>query len=410
MTTLPTAEAAPFTGLWPGVDDILSPESLREVAAGAVAADRDGRLATAGLDLLRANGWPGLVVPRRFGGAGEGLTRACAAQRALATADPGLAIAVNMHLLTVSLMAHEWRRHPLLPPMLEQIAARGLLVASAVAEPQLGGAVARSTLRATRVADGWRLSGRKTPCSLAAHADLAYLQLEVPGDGDSTDLVVTILPTTTPGLTVEHTWDTLGMRGSGSDTLVLADCHIPDDRVFYRAPVTDESDPGLAVSLVWFGLITTSVYLGVAQAALATARELLGRLRISHLDAVRRELPSFQQVVGRHVAALLELEAACAGLAAAVDNGCPPHHVLPAVLGVKLHAVRVVPDAVAALVEACGGAAYARSTPLERLWRDAQAIRFHPPTPAAVRQYLGRTALGVPTGLDLDERPTGRVA
>ncbi|MEJ2853190.1 MULTISPECIES: acyl-CoA dehydrogenase family protein [unclassified Saccharothrix] len=392
-------------GLWPAVDDILPLDVLDEVAARAADADRDGQLSEAGLKLLREVRWPALVVPERFGGAGEGLMRACAAQRALGAADPGLAIAVNMHLLTVSLMAHEWRRHPRLPMMLRDIADHGLLVASAVAEPQLGGAVARSTLRARRVDGGWRVSGRKTPCSLASQADLAYMQLEVPGDDGGTDLVVTVLPTTTPGLAVEPTWDTLGMRGSGSDTIVLTDCHVPDDLVFYRAPTGDESDPGLASSLVWFSLTTTAVYLGVAQAALAVARDLLGRLRIAHLDARRSELSCFQQPVGEHVAALLELEAACAGLAARVDAGHPPEDLTAAALGVKLTAVRVVPEAVAALVEACGGAAYARSTPLERLWRDAQAIRFHPPTPAAVRQYLGRRALGVAAALDLDERP-----
>jgi alkylation response protein AidB-like acyl-CoA dehydrogenase len=390
--------------LWPAVDDILPPDVLDEIAARAADADEDGRLSDPGLKLLREVRWPALVVPERFGGAGEGLVRACAAQRALGAADPGLAIAVNMHLLTVSLMAHEWRRHPKLPVMLRDIARHGLLVASAVAEPHLGGAVARSTLRAERVDGGWRVSGRKTPCSLAGRADLAYMQLEVPGD-DGPDLVVTVLPTTTPGLAVEPTWDTLGMRGSGSDTIVLTDCHVPDDLVFYRAPATDESDPGLASSLVWFSLTTTAVYLGVAQAALAVAGDLLRRLRIAHLDARRSELSCFQQPVGEHVAALLELEAACAGLAARVDAGCPPEDLLAAALGVKLTAVRVVPDAVAALVEACGGAAYARSTPLERLWRDAQAVRFHPPTPAAVRQYLGRRALGGTAALDLDERP-----
>jgi hypothetical protein len=37
--------------------------------------------------------------------------------------------------------------------------------------------------------------------------------------------------------------------------------------------------------------------------------------------------------------------------------------------------------------------------------RDAQAIRFHPPTRFATRQILGRWALDLPFAFELDERP-----
>jgi alkylation response protein AidB-like acyl-CoA dehydrogenase len=58
---------------------------------------------------------------------------------------------------------------------------------------------------------------------------------------------------------------------------------------------------------------------------------------------------------------------------------------------------------VGALAEAVGGSAYSRALTLERLWRDAQAIRFHPPTSPATRQHLGRSALGRPSEVELDE-------
>jgi alkylation response protein AidB-like acyl-CoA dehydrogenase len=84
-----------------------------------------------------------------------------------------------------------------------------------------------------------------------------------------------------------------------------------------------------------------------------------------------------------------------------------PQQLLAPALALKQHAVRVIPEAVARLAEACGGAAYGRSSPIERLWRDTQAIRFHPPTPAPVTQYLGRRGLGLRALLDLDEASPG---
>jgi hypothetical protein len=42
---------------------------------------------------------------------------------------------------------------------------------------------------------------------------------------------------------------------------------------------------------------------------------------------------------------------------------------------------------------------------MARLWRDVQAVRFHPPTRLVGRQIIGRWALGLPLSLDPDERP-----
>ncbi|MDG4807571.1 acyl-CoA/acyl-ACP dehydrogenase [Micromonospora sp. WMMD1120] len=398
--TSPTDLAAT---IWPDVTHLLPDATVALVGAAAEEADRDGKPNAAGLDALRAVRWPGLPVPTQFGGGGAGLLACCAAQRRIGAADPALAIAVNMHLFSVGLMVEHWRRRSDVSWMLmEAIATQGRLVASAFAEPNLGGSVVRSTIRARRTAKGWQLSGRKSPCSLIAEADLVCLQVQSdPADGPE-EVHVLLLPTKAEGVSVSQTWDTMSMRGSGSDTLVLDDCHVPDDLVFYSGPIGEDDDV-VAAGLIWFALTSVAVYLGLAQAALHATQTLTGRGRIAHLDATRAELPSYQSVVGDQAARLLTLEAACAGLAAQMDAGADPQLLLPAALGLKHSAAEVVPAAVGALTEACGGVALSRRMPLERLWRDAQAIRFHPPTGAATRQYLGRLALRVPAFLDLDE-------
>jgi len=390
-----------FDGIWPSTDRLFSAGLLDAIAAGREEADRSGRLQRPGLKLLSEARWPGLAVPERFGGGGAGLLDCCAAQRALAGADPALAVALNMHLFSIGLMVEHWRRRTDVSWLLiEAIATQDRLLASAFAEPDLGGSVSRSTLRARRTEGGWVVSGRKTPCSLAGVADLVCLQLQ---SDDDSEVLVALLPTTAPGLTVEYTWDALGMRGSASDTLVLDSCEIPDDLVFYRAPAGTEDDDVLVAGVVWFALTATATYLGLAQSALGEASRLLHRGRISHLGAPRAELPSYQGVVGNAAADLLVLEAGCAGLAARMDRGDDPVALLAAALAVKERAAAAVPAAVAAVAESCGGAAYAGRGELARLWRDAQAVRFHPPTGPAVRQYLGRRSLGLPARLDLDE-------
>ncbi|MBT0770040.1 acyl-CoA/acyl-ACP dehydrogenase [Kineosporia sp. J2-2] len=402
-----SAWGATASGLWPDTADLLPGPVLDTVRSGAVEADRSGRISAAGLAALRGASWPGLAIPTEFGGAGAGVLRCCAAQRRLAAADPALAVAVNMHLFSTGLMVEQWRRRADVSWMLlEAVATQNRLVASAFAEPSLGGSVVRSTLRARRGPRGWVLSGRKSPCSLAADADLACLQAQSHPDDGPERLLVILLPTTADGVSVDRTWNTLGMRGSGSDTLRLQDCEVPDDLVFYTGPVGQDDDV-VAAGVIWFVLTSTACYLGVLDAALALVRTLTARGRIAHLDASRAELPSVQAVAGEHLARVLTLESACAATASAMDAGADPERLLPAVLGLKQHAAEVLPAAIGALAEVCGGVSLSRAAGLERLWRDMQAIRFHPPTGLATRQFLGRRGLGLPAGLDLDETAPG---
>lgn len=396
-------------GLWPDISDVLPADALAGIAGRAASADRDGQPSADSLRVLKELHWPGLPVPEVFHGGGAGLLRCCAAQRALGGADPALAIAVNMHLFSIGLMVEHWRRRTDTSWLLmEAIATQDRLLASAFAEPNLGGSVTRSTLTAERVPGGWRVSGRKRPCSLAGEADLVCLQVQTaPGATERDEVLVALLPTNAPGLSVVRDWDAMGMRGSGSNTLVLDECVIPDELVFYQAPAGDEEDDVLAAGVIWFALTSTACYLGLANAALAAGRDLLRTARIGHLGATRAELPSYQAILGDPVAHLLTLEAGCVAVASAMDAGGDPNDLLAAALAVKQQASTVVPDLVAAVAEACGGMSYGRSTPLERLWRDAQAIRFHPPTSPATRQFLGRKTLGLPAFLDLDESAPG---
>jgi acyl-CoA dehydrogenase len=50
---------------------------------------------------------------------------------------------------------------------------------------------------------------------------------------------------------------------------------------------------------------------------------------------------------------------------------------------------------VEAALEFVGGTAYIRPHPLERMFRDVQAARFHPIGPAQQRMLAGRVALGL---------------
>ena len=75
--------------------------------------------------------------------------------------------------------------------------------------------------------------------------------------------IIFLVPRDAPGQTVEEVWDVLGMRGTRSDCLLLADCFVPPEAVVFD---TDNFFPSIARGANWFWASYTAVYLGVAAA------------------------------------------------------------------------------------------------------------------------------------------------
>lgn len=394
------------TALWPDTEELLGQNVLREIAGAAGLADDEGAIATASLDRLRDARYFGLPVPTSLRGLGASLLECAAVQRRLAAADPGLAIAANMHLFSLGMAVEHWlRHHDTCGLLLEAIADQQRIVASAFAEPGLGGSILRSNTKARRTDQGYLATGVKSPCSLAEVCDLMCLQMVIE-PAEPRGLVMAIIPARAPGIVVERTWNTLGMRGSGSETVRLAECFVPDSLIFHRCNPGFDDDEVFAAGLIWFCVTTTATYLGLVKAAMGAASDGLRRARLEHLGCSRADLPTLQTQLGELVSSTLAIEAACVGVAERLDRRLgDPRALLPAALALKHAAIEACVRFVDGAAELVGGSAYARTSALARLLRDVEAIRFHPPTRPISRQILGRWALGLPFTFELDEHP-----
>lgn len=391
---------------WPSTDSLIPEDVLASIADQAAAADESGILSTSVIDKLRDAGYFGLPVPVELQGGGAGLLICAAVQRRLGTVDAALAIATNMHLFSVGMATEQWLRHrgSSCGFLLEAIATQKRIVASAFAEPGLGGALLRSTAKARRAEGGYIVSGVKSPCSLAGCCDLVCFQMQA-DPLEPRGLMMAVIPIATQGVRIDRSWDSLGMRASGSDTLLLEECFIPDELVFHRCEPGIDEDEVFAAGLVWFCITTTATYLGVVNAAINTACIELRSSHLSHLRSARAELPSVQGQLGELVAAMLTVEAACTAIADQLDHGQhDPRSLVPLAVAVKHVAIDTCVRAVEESAELVGGSSYARTGKFARFWRDVQAVRFHPPTRLMARQLLGRWALKLPVKFELDER------
>lgn len=391
---------SPSPGLWPQTEDVMAEALMAELRSATLP---DGRVEGAVFDSLRKHRYFGLAVPRELSGTGADLSQCAAVQMRIAAINLGLAVGLNMHLFTVGLIReHLARKRDMSCLLLEAIATQNRIVASAFAEPGLGGSVLRSRCEARRVTGGYVVSGTKAPCSLALRSDLICLQFEV-NDGGEEATVVALLPTKTAGVELRKTWNPAGMHASESDTIVLRECFVQDALIFHRSRLGEDDDDIFSAGLIWFSVVTTASYISGAKAALSAAARLLSASKVPPNDTPRAEVPALRSALGELCAPLFALEAACHGIASAHDRRMPVRQALPYAMALKHEAVETCLKTISGLMELCGGISYQADSFLARMNQDIQAIQFHPPVRFILRRALADQYLGSSIRYDLHQ-------
>ena len=185
------------------------------LAANAGRAERDRRLPAESIAVLRDAGAFALATPARFGGLDADLPTTVRVISELGRGCPSSA-----WLVAVSAEAQ-----PAFTPLMSEE-----VLAEFYADPdtRLCGA-GNPPGRGRRVTGGVRVSGRWPYASGCEDAPWA-ITLALVSDGDGPpEFVVVLAPTS--DLDIERTWDTAGMRGTGSHTLVADDVFVPQARV-----------------------------------------------------------------------------------------------------------------------------------------------------------------------------------
>jgi acyl-CoA dehydrogenase len=333
---------------------------------------------------LKARGLFGAGVPAELGGGGASHAELCDVLRTLARHCSSTALALSMHTHLVSVSAWRWR-HEGAPTdgLLRRVAAEQLVLVSSGGSDWLPGSGT-----AERVEGGFRISGRKVFSSGSPSGQM-LVTCAVYADPAAGPTVLHFgVPLGAPGVRIEETWRTLGMRGTGSNDVVLEGAFVPDSAVGVRRPAGKWHPLFHTIAAVAFPLIY-AVYVGIAEAARDLAVREASR---------RRPDPGLLSLVGEMEN---ELAAARLGLASMIENAGAsafgPATTNTAMIGRTLagrHAIRTVEKA----MEVVGGSSFFRALGLERLFRDVQGARFHPLQEKPQALYAGRMALG----LDID--------
>jgi alkylation response protein AidB-like acyl-CoA dehydrogenase len=386
-------------------------EKARELAAefDAIGAECDAanRFPTEMVQLYRDSGIAAAAVPRRYGGLGADIWTTSLIGRELAKGDPAIALSFNMHQAMVGI----FRSTPALSEeararVLTDVAASGKIICGPFSEARAGLAGLADTVAVPDPRGGWRLTGKKNWSTLVEGADVIALNATVTDeDGKYPDdfrehaarETLFIIPADSPRITIERTWDTLGMRATGSQTLVL-------DEV-YAAPSTYGGNfrQGLVGEAEWAAILFGGVYLGLAEKAFAATRDALKK---KHLGATAggqdtdvKQVGYVQHTLGRMRAEIeiaartIEATALMAIEGRDVGEAPPARKAMWDLAKVATTEAAIsVTDQGLRLV---GGAAFRRGSVLERLFRDARAGILHSFSTDQLYDTFGRVELGL---------------
>lgn len=360
-------------------------ELAREVGtafrSGVSERDRSGEISVAAFESLRATGLTAALVPPEFGGGGASYAEMGQILRELARYDPATAVALSMHTHLVA--AQVWRhRHGMdAETVLRRVAGdRAILISTGASDWVPSNGTAR------RVDGGFRVSARKTPASGCEVGHVLVTSIRWSDAPDGPQVLHCAVPFSADGVSIELTWDTLGMRATGSHTVVLDDVFVPDAAIALARPA-DRWHPVWNIAIGVALPLIVSAYLGVADSAVALARAAVkGRVE-PHVFQLLGEMINAHTTAADLVAAMF-LDSDNLQFANTDDHASRT-------LSRKTVATDALIDTVRLAIEVTGGVGYSRSSDIERLYRDVHGCLFHPVARAKQTQFTGRVALGL---------------
>ena len=370
-------------------------ELAADFATRASLHDRDASHPIENYDRLRAEGFLHLTIAREFGGSGASFLDHTIAYEALGQGCPSTALAFNMHasvvmpILQSDEVAPDTRQY-----IADLVVRQGRLIGGNFSEPGTTSLIGERSLsaRARRVPGGYSITGRKMFASMLQAADYVIVMAYPDDAKEKFAGMLLLVPPDAPGRSVNVNWDTLGMRATRSNSLVLEDCRVDERALLFRS---DDIRPFRLAFLNWFWGSYTAVYLGVAVAAYDELRRVMhARQPTGHAQSL-----AYHPDVRRHVAELsVDLEAArlityrSAWLS---DTQGPTAETTAALYRAKYMVGEAVSRITRVALTLGGAHGIFKGSRLEQLFRDGAIAQIQPPPADFCLWHMGLFELGL---------------
>ncbi|MEX2323083.1 MAG: acyl-CoA dehydrogenase family protein [Acidimicrobiia bacterium] len=357
----------------------------REIAPHAEAWDRDHHFP---VDTVRAMGDLGLFglgLPEEYGGSGSDLLAQCIAIEELARVDASMALtleaAVGLGAGPIARFGTDEQKQRWLP----DLAAGRALAAFGLTEADSGSDAAGLRTRAALDGDEWVIDGTKAFITNSG-TEITSLITVAAKTGDD-EISTIIVPSRTPGLTVEPPYRKMGWRASDTHGLRFDGCRVPADHLL------GERGRGLRhfLEILDEGRIAiAALATGVIQGCLDEARR-----HASERTAFGKPIGANQAIafMVADMGVAVEASRLLTHRAAWLRDTGQSFRTEAAMA--KLFSSEAAVTATRQATQIFGGAGFMDETPVSRYYRDAKVLEIGEGTSEVQRLVISR-ALGMP--------------
>ena len=367
-------------------------ELARDVLAKhAEDVDARGRYPTESMQAIAGAGLNGLCVSTDCGGHGQPPRTFAAVTEELAKGCASSAMIFAMHVVAGQQIGAATRLSDK-DQLLKEIAAGRHLTTLAYSERGSRSNFWGPTSRL--VADGKNF---KTDASkswvTAAHAANSYVSTgRASNAGSPVDSTLYLVRTANRGVEVQAEFNGLGLRGNDSAPVELKEYAVAAGDL-----ITEDGkgiDDILNVTLPWFAVGMAAVPHGICLKAIELTS---GHLSTTQVDFLGQKLRDFPQLRARLAEMSIAVERSRALLGYVAGELEKPDATTPLrVLQARRSASETGPYVTDLAMKACGGAAFSKWLPIERLFRDARASWVMAPTVDHLDDFIGKALTGLP--------------
>ena len=337
----------------------------------------------------------GLVVPEEFGGMGDDgdFTSLCVAIEELGRVDQSIGITlsagVGLGINPILTYGTQEQKERFLPDLVAGRALAGF----GLTEPDAGSDAGATRTRAVREGDEWVVNGAKAFITNSGTDITSVVTVTArtgTADDGSAQISAIMIPSGTPGFTVEPAYDKLGWHASDTHGLTFEDCRVPASNLLgnegdgFKQFLKTLDDGRIAISALAVGLAQACLEHSVRY---AKQRHTFG-VPIGARQAVAFSLSDL--AVSVEAARLLTYKAA-----ALKDAGRSTAEIKQAAAIAKLYSSEAAVTATRVATQVFGGNGFMEEFPVARFYRDAKILEIGEGTSEVQRMLIAR-GLGLP--------------
>lgn len=357
----------------------LSDDLLEAIHSRAAKYDKENTFPHEDYAALKEAGYYKAFVPKEYGGFGLNLKEIAHEQTRLAMAAPATALGINMHQIIVGVARHMVKHGNLKGEQILRDAAEGHLLSFAISEPANDRVLFGSICEAKANEDGgYRFYGPKVFISMVGECS-RMVTYGMDSQGEQPQSVFAYLENNPETIKIKPDWDTLGMRGTQSYSVLLDGAYATSKQILTTVKPGPSFDPVVFGIFSHFELLLAATYHGIGKRALELGIETVKKRRSIAQGKTYDQDKNIRWRIAEAAIILDSVQPQINVLATDIEEDADHGNLwLPRLSAIKNTAVEASIKTVEEMVRASGGRSYYNDTELSRLLRDVYAGLFQP--------------------------------